>query len=47
MFLAGIIPGPKEPHLDLVQPYLRPLIDSFLEFWAGVFFTQTLLKVLG
>jgi len=22
MFLAGIIPGPKEPRLDLVQPYL-------------------------
>ena len=47
IFLAGIIPGPKEPRLDLVQPYLRPLIDSFLEFWAGVFFTQTLLKRLG
>ena len=47
MFLAGIIPGPKEPRLDLIQPYLRPLIDSFLEFWAGVFFTQTLLKALG
>ena len=47
MFLAGIIPGPKEPRLDLVQPYLRPLVDSFLEFWGGVFFTQTLLKSLG
>lgn len=47
MFLAGIIPGPKEPRLDLVQPYLRPLIDTFVQLWTGIRFTQTLLHALG
>ena len=41
MFLAGVIPGPKEPNLTLKQ-YLSPLVDEFLEFWdPGVQFSHT------
>lgn len=42
MFLAGIIPGPKEPPLEASNPYLKPLVDDFLDFWnPGVFLTRT------
>ena len=38
MFLAGVIPGPKEPQLTL-KYYLSPLVD---EFWdPGIHFSQT------
>lgn len=47
MFLAGIIPGPHEPSLDLVCPYLKPLVDAFLQFWKGIFFSRTALYDLG
>lgn len=40
MFVT-IIPGPKEPPLDTINPYVRPLVDAFLEFWTGVYFTRT------
>jgi hypothetical protein len=41
MFLAGVIPGPKEPHLTLHQ-YLSPIVDEFLEFWdPGVQLSHT------
>lgn len=41
MFLAGVIPGPKEPHLTLCH-YLSPLVDEFLEFWdPGARFSRT------
>ena len=41
MFLAGVIPGPKEPPLTLKQ-YLSPLVDEFLVFWdPGVRFSHT------
>lgn len=36
MFLAGIIPGPKEPLLEHINPYLRPIVDTLIDFWAGV-----------
>jgi hypothetical protein len=39
MFLAGVIPGPKEPPRDLINSFWGPLVDSFLELWdTGVFF---------
>lgn len=47
MFLAGIVPGPHEPPLDAINPYLRPIVDAFLEFWNGVRFTCTSLYALG
>jgi len=41
MFLAGVIPGLKEPPLTL-KHYLSPLVDEFLTFWdPGVQFSQT------
>ncbi|KZT31806.1 hypothetical protein SISSUDRAFT_956030, partial [Sistotremastrum suecicum HHB10207 ss-3] len=33
MFLAGIIPGPKEPPTTGINHYLSPLIDDFLVLW--------------
>jgi hypothetical protein len=47
MFLAGIVPGPSEPPLDAINPYLRPLVDVFLQFWNGIYFTRTCLYELG
>lgn len=47
MFLAGIVPGPHEPPLDAINPYLRPIVDSFIEFWEGVRLTRTYLCQLG
>lgn len=47
MFLASIIPGPKEPPLDRINPYLEPIISAFLEFWIGVRFTRTHMHALG
>ena len=42
MFLAGIIPGPREPVLDTANHFLTPLVDQLLEFWdPGVFFSKT------
>lgn len=42
MFVAGIVAGPKEPPLDRLNPYLSPLIDTFLDFWNfGVNYTRT------
>lgn len=34
MFLIGIIPGPKEPPLNLLNHYLTPIVDDLLEFWS-------------
>ncbi|PBK84326.1 hypothetical protein ARMGADRAFT_909495, partial [Armillaria gallica] len=31
MFLAGIIPGPKEPPVNALNHYLKPLIDDLCE----------------
>ncbi|KDR74582.1 hypothetical protein GALMADRAFT_49643, partial [Galerina marginata CBS 339.88] len=47
MFLAGIIPGPKEPPLNALNHYLMLLINDFLDFWAGVWFSCTHLYPSG
>jgi hypothetical protein len=47
MFLVGIPPGPREPQLDQINPYLRPIVDIFERFWQGVRFTRTFLYALG
>jgi hypothetical protein len=47
MFLAGIIPGPNEPSLDATNHYIRPIVDDFIQFWAGVRFTRTFLHSFG
>jgi hypothetical protein len=42
MFLSGVIPGPKEPPLTALNPYLKPLIDDLVDFWeTGVKFSRT------
>lgn len=42
MFLAGVIPGPKEPPLTATNHYLGPLVDEFEALWnPGVFFSRT------
>lgn len=47
MFISGLVPGPSEPPLDAINPYLEPIVDVFLEFWAGVRFTRTCMYELG
>ncbi|KAJ3553937.1 hypothetical protein NP233_g12530 [Leucocoprinus birnbaumii] len=42
MYLVGIIPGPKQPAGDALNPYLRPLIDTLTECYEhGTWFTRT------
>src|SRR6266567_4558660 len=35
MFLAGIIPGPKEPSMQKINHFLKPLVDDLLESYAN------------
>lgn len=42
MYLAGVIPGPREPSLTQINHLLRPLVNDLLEFWdPGVWYTRT------
>jgi len=42
MYLAGIIPGPKEPSLTQINHLLRPLVNELLELWnPGVWYVRT------
>ena len=34
ILLVGLIPGPREPQLD-INPFLRPLVSELLEFFDG------------
>ena len=47
IFIVGIIPGPEEPKLDAVNPYLDPLVDVLLLFWKGILFSKTFLYETG
>ncbi|KAL7279724.1 hypothetical protein ACG7TL_006131 [Trametes sanguinea] len=41
IYLAGIIPGPCEPHLHQLNPLLQPLIDELLLLWnRGIYVSQ-------
>jgi hypothetical protein len=47
MYIAGIF-GPKEPHLEQLNHYTRPLIDDMLIGWSkGVRFSRTALHPHG
>ena len=35
VLLVGVIPGPKEPRLD-INAFLKPLVDDLLLLWTGV-----------
>ena len=42
MFLAGIVPGPKEPSMQEINHFLKPLVDDLLESYVnGVRYTRT------
>jgi hypothetical protein len=42
MYLVGVIPGPREPALDEINHFLRPVVDFFLPSWKdGTWFTRT------
>lgn len=42
MYLAGVIPGLREPSLTQINHLLRPLVNELLEFWdPGVWYTRT------
>ena len=48
MYVAGIIPGPKEPNLTELNHYLKPVIDDFVTSWkAGVHYSKTVLYSSG
>lgn len=40
VILIGMIPGPKEPKLN-IDSYLQPLLDELKEFWSGVQLTSS------
>ena len=42
MFLAGIIPGPKEPSMQEINHFLKPLVDDLLDSYVnGVRYMRT------
>lgn len=42
MYLAGIIPGPKQPSLKNLNHYIWPLIDDLIDAWeCGIKFSKT------
>lgn len=42
IYLVGIIPGPKQPAADALNPYLIPLIDTLNTcYHEGTWFTRT------
>lgn len=48
MYLAGIVPGPKEPPLNSLNHYLHPLVSDLLTLWEqGVWFSRTFLYPMG
>jgi hypothetical protein len=48
IFLAGIIPGPKEPALTDINHYVEPLILEFVESWnRGIRYSRTALHAEG
>jgi hypothetical protein len=48
MYLAGIVPGPDQPHLTDLNHYLDPLIDDLVESYErGVYYSRTALHPNG
>ncbi|GBE81521.1 hypothetical protein SCP_0312500 [Sparassis crispa] len=42
LYLAGIIPGPKEPKLECTNHFLCPLVDQLLVSWErGIWYNRT------
>ncbi|TFK82784.1 hypothetical protein K466DRAFT_448463, partial [Polyporus arcularius HHB13444] len=48
IYLAGIIPGPREPRLEELNRLLTPLVDELLTLWTrGLYLTRTSLRWMG
>ena len=48
IFLAGIIPGPREPTVDQMNYILEPLVNELLVLWrTGVHINRTALRKFG
>ncbi|CDO76809.1 hypothetical protein BN946_scf185033.g6 [Trametes cinnabarina] len=48
IYLAAIIPGPKEPSLAQLNHLIRPLVDELYELWThGLFLERTALRFVG
>lgn len=48
IYLAGLIPGPKEPSMEEADHFLQPLIKCFEELWdPGIYFERTALYPTG
>ena len=48
MYVAGIIPGPREPTLTELNHYLKPVIDDFVTSWTeGIRYSRTALHPSG
>ncbi|POW15189.1 hypothetical protein PSTT_02327 [Puccinia striiformis] len=41
MFLAGLMPGPKEPSLEQINHLLGPLVAELEDLWKGVLISST------
>ncbi|KAK6997497.1 hypothetical protein R3P38DRAFT_2453289, partial [Favolaschia claudopus] len=41
MCLLGVGPGPFGPTYGRYNPFLQLMVEEFLEFWKGVFYTRT------
>lgn len=42
MYLAGVIPGPREPSLTQINHLLRPLVENLINLWKpGVWLNRT------
>jgi hypothetical protein len=42
MFLAGVVPGPKEPSMEKINHFLAPLVNDLLDSYTnGVHYTRT------
>ena len=42
LYLAGILPGPREPDYNQINHFLNPIIQRFLVLWRdGSWFTRT------
>lgn len=47
-YLVGIIPGPREPHTDQINHFLRPLVDDLLDTWKdGTQYSRTYRHLQG